>query len=192
MIAKEKVIFWILLPVLVAGVSVGINVQEKKKASTDEFLRGIESVTSKAKVKKTAVKDNWDIEGLKAQDKSEDYSALLERNIFFRPVDELKAKTQGDIIPLKKEEPPKPVFVYKGRMMVGSNIIVIIQDRNTGKSFSVKEGDTTDDFTVLSIEDNEVRLKGKNGEEISVSTVKEEKKEENMGKEPDSGTEGLK
>ena len=178
MMAKEKLIFWMLLPVLAAVIFIGVNVQERKKASTDEFLKDIESVTAKAKSKKNTVKDAWDIEGLKKQAAAGDYPSLMEGSIFFRPVSEAKPEGRQEAIPLKQEEPPKPVFVYKGRMMLGSKVIVIIEDQNTGKSFSVKEGDTTGDFTVLSIGEKEIRIKKKDGEEVTVSTVKEEKKEE--------------
>ena len=178
MIAKEKAIFWILLPVLVVTIVIGFNTQEKKRQLSDEFLKDIESVTEKAKAKKKAAKDNWDIEGLKKQETSEDYPALMERSIFFRPVSEVKDEGDGDVIPLKEEEPKKPMFVYKGRMMLGARVIVIIEDQNTGKSFSVKEGDMAGDYTVLSIDGKEIRLRKKDGEEITISTVKEERKEE--------------
>ncbi|MEK6733423.1 MAG: hypothetical protein AABY55_07330 [Candidatus Omnitrophota bacterium] len=188
MIIKEKLIFFILAPVLAAVILIGFNLQEKKKESAGDFLKDIEAVTEKARAKKKAAKDSWGIEGLKKQDTAEDYVALAERNIFFRPVSEMTTENKEDIIPLKEEEPPKPVFVYKGRMMLGAKVIVIIQDQNTGKSFSVKEGDLAGDYTVMSVDDKEVRLKKKDGEEIAISTVKEEKKE---SKKDDVG-EGLK
>ena len=191
MMAKEKLIFWMLLPVLAAVIFIGVNVQERKKASTDEFLKDIESVTAKAKSKKNTVKDAWDIEGLKKQAAAGDYPSLMEGSIFFRPVSEAKPEGRQEAIPLKQEEPPKPVFVYKGRMMLGSKVIVIIEDQNTGKSFSVKEGDATGDFTVLSIGEKEIRIKKKDGEEVTVSTVKEEKKEEKEEGLPDK-SEGAK
>lgn len=173
MIIREKIIFWFLLSVLAVTIFIGINVQEKKKQSSDEFLKDIASVTEKAKAKKKAAKDKWDIEGLNRKESLEDYSTLMERNIFFKPVSEVKDENKADIIPLKEEEPKKPVFVYKGRMMLGAKVIVIIEDQNTGKSFSVKEGDAAGDFTVLSIDEKEIRLKKKDGEEIAISTVKE-------------------
>jgi hypothetical protein len=77
------------------------------------------------------------------------------------------------VVPLKEEEPKKPVFDYKGRRRLGNKVIVIIEDQNTGKSFSVKEGDTTDGFTVLSIGEKEITLRKKDGEEISIPTVKD-------------------
>lgn len=175
--AKEKVIFWLLLPILAAGVIIGVDIQKKKKQSADEFLKDIESVAEKAKAKKKTVKDDWDIEGLKKQETPEDYSILMERDIFVRLASIAENKDEREIIPLKQEEPKKPAFVYKGKMMLGPKVIVIIEDQNTGKSFSVKEGDTAGDFTVLSIDDKEIRLKKKDGEEIVISTVKEEKKE---------------
>jgi len=177
MIIREKLILWILLPALVAIVAIGINVQEKKKQSSDEFLKGIESVTEKAKAKKKIAMDILDLDGLKRQVSSEDYSFLIGRGIFFRPVSEVKNEKKEGIVTLKEEEPKKPMFIYKGRMNLGGRVIVIIEDDNTGKSFSVKEGDTTDYFTVLSIGEKEILLKKKDGEEIAVSMVKEQKKE---------------
>lgn len=173
MIIREKLISLLLLPVLAAIIIIGINVQEKKKLASDEFLKDIESVTEKAKAKKKIAADNWDMDSLKKHQTSEDYSFLIERGIFSKPVSETPDEKKEVIISLKEEEPKKPVFVYKGRMALGDRIIVIIEDKNTGKSFSVKEGDTTDNFTVLSIGEKEIRLKKKDGEEIAVSTVKE-------------------
>ncbi len=66
------------------------------------------------------------------------------------------------------------MYAYKGRMMVGNKVIVIIEDQNTGKSLSVKEGDTAGGFTVLSIGEKEIRIRKKDGEEIAISTVKED------------------
>ena len=191
MIIRGKLIFWILLPVLAAIITIGINVQEKKKQSSDEFLKDIESVTEKAKAKKKIAMNNLDLDGLKKQSVSEDYSFLIEKGIFFRPVSEVKNERKEDIVTLKEEEPKKPMFVYKGRMNIGGRVIVIIEDDNTGKSFSVKEGDATDNFTVLSIDEKEIRLKKKDGEEIAVPTVKEEKKEEKVrdSKEPEGSNE---
>ncbi|MBU1912531.1 MAG: hypothetical protein KKB22_03245 [Candidatus Omnitrophica bacterium] len=177
MIIKEKIIFLALLPVLIGTLVIGMKTQETKKKSTGEFLKDIESVTEKAKAKKKAAKDSWDIDGLKKQETMDDYLALAERDIFSRPVSEVKEETKGDIIPLR-EEPKKPLFVYKGRMTLGARVIVIIEDQNTGKSFSVKEGDSAGEFIVVSIGDKEVLLRKNSGEEIVISTAKEEKKEE--------------
>lgn len=119
-----------------------------------------------------------DLETVKTEGTLDDYSGILERNIFFRPVSEVKLVDKGEVIALKKEEPIRPAFSYKGRMMVGSNLIVIIEDQNTGKSISIKEGDTTGDLSIVAIGEKEIRLKKKDGEEIVLSTIKEAKKEE--------------
>mgnify|MGYP001592037145 CR=1 FL=1 len=178
MIIKDKIIFLALLPVLIGTLVIGMKTQEAKKKSTGDFLKDIESVTEKAKAKKKTVKDSWDIDGLKKQETMEDYPALEERDIFSRPVSEVKEGPKGDIIPLREEEPKKPLFVYKGRMTLGARVIVIIEDQNTGKSFSVKEGDSAGEFAVVSIGGKEILLRKNSGEEIVISTVKEEKKEE--------------
>jgi hypothetical protein len=178
MIIREKIIFWVLLPILFVTIIVGFKLQEKKRQSSDEFLRDIESVTEKAKAKKKTAADIRDIDGLKEQEASEEYSFLVERGIFLKPVSEVKDDKKTDIMPLKEEELKKPAFIYKGRMTLGDKVIVIIGDENTGKSFSVKEGDTADDFTVLSIDEKEIRIRKKDGEEVVIATVKEEKKKE--------------
>lgn len=180
MIIREKLISGLLLPLLIATIAIGINAQEKKKKTSDEFLKDIESVTETAKAKKKITADSWDMEGLKKLETPEDNSFLAERGIFSKPVSEVKDEKKEGIVLLKEEEPKKPRFVYKGRMALGDKIIVIIEDENTGKSFSVKEGDSAGDFTVLSIDEKEIRLRKKDGEEVAVSTVKEEKKEEKV------------
>jgi len=188
MIIKEKIIFLALLPVLIATLVIGAKTQEAKKKSTGEFLKDIESVTEKAKAKKKVARDNWDIDGLKKQETMEDYSALAERDIFSRPVSEVREETKRDLIPLK-EEPKKPLFVYKGRMTLGARIIVIIEDQSTGKSFSVKEGDSAGEFVVVSIGDKEILLRKNSGEEIVISTVKEENKETTAKKDAEDSDE---
>ncbi|MFA5388136.1 MAG: hypothetical protein WC312_00075 [Candidatus Omnitrophota bacterium] len=176
MIIREKLIFWFTLPLLAAVIAAGINMQEKKRQSSDEFLQDIEAVTEKARAKKKTAETIPDIDGLKAQEAIEDYALLMERGIFSKPVSETGEEKEEAVV-LKKEEPEKPMFVYKGRMTLGDKVIVIIQDESTGKSFSVKEGDVTEGFTVLRVGEKEIMLKKKDGEEVMVPTVKEEKKE---------------
>lgn len=189
MIIKEKLIFWILLPIFAGIIVIGVNVQEKKKLATNEFLKDIESVTEKARAKKKVVLDNWDLNELKKQATLEGHSFLIERDIFLKPVSETKDEKKEEVVSLKEEVPKKNLFIYKGRMRLGDRIIVIIEDENTGKSFSVKEGDTVDNFTVLKIGEKEIQLKKKDGEEILIPTVKEE-----VGVKPptiDNGLEGI-
>ncbi|MBU4201665.1 MAG: hypothetical protein KKB85_00760, partial [Candidatus Altiarchaeota archaeon] len=81
-----------------------------------------------------------------------------------------------EVIPLK-EEPKGPIFKYKGRVMMGSTVMVIIEDHGTGKSTFVKEGDMVGDFMVLRIDDKEVALKKRGGEEVILSTVKKQREE---------------
>jgi len=177
MIIRGKLISGLLLLLLIATIVIGINAQEKKKKTSDEFLKDIESMAETAKAKKKITADSWDMEGLKKLETPEDNSFLAERGIFSKPVSEVKDEKKEGIVFLKEEEPKKPKFVYKGRMTLGDRIIVIIEDENMGKSFSVKEGDSAGDFTVLSIDKKEIRLRKKDGEEIAVSMVKEQKKE---------------
>lgn len=176
MIMKEKFIFWFLLLVLIAAFITGILSQEKKKAQAEAFIREIEAATEKAKVKKKSQKYDWDIDSIKTSQTIDNYASFIKKDVFFRKAVEALVKPNKDeIIPLKVEEPKKPMFVYKGRIMMGSQVMVIIEDQGTGKSYSVKEGDRVGNFSVLSIDDKEVRLKNKEGKEIILATVKKEK-----------------
>ena len=188
MLIKEKIIFLALLVILIGSLAFGFYSQGNKKEATKEFLQEMEALTEKAKIKKRLSKDAWDLEKVKVKELQEDYEALIKRSIFFREAQEAKVKNVEVAIPLKEEEPKKPVFIYKGKMMVGTKVMVIIEDQGTGKSFSVQEGDMVGDFSVLSIDEKEVRLKKSDGEEIALSTIKkekEEKKDESKEKKPE-------
>lgn len=172
MIIKEKLIFWPLLTALIVSFGIGFYSQDKKKADTDDFMKDIEIATEKARVKKKAFKDIWDIAVLTSEDSLDNYEGLLKRNIFGRIVTESDVKKE-EVIPLE-EGPKKPAFIYKGRIMLGSKVMVIIEDEGTGKSYSVQEGGLVGDYVVLMVGEKDVLLKNKDGEEILLQTVKKE------------------
>jgi hypothetical protein len=58
--------------------------------------------------------------------------------------------------------------------MMGSKVMVIIEDQGTGKSSFVREGDMIGDFLVSGIDEDRVVLKKKDGEEVILNVVKEE------------------
>lgn len=170
----------IFLPLLAIfiGISLfGFLSQGARKEAKDELLRDIEQATKKSAVEKKAfLKDRWNFDSLTAVDTIDGYRFLLERSPFFRVVTEQKLKTKEAIT--LKEEPKKPLFKYKGRVMMGSKVMVIIEDQGTGKSSFVQEGDMVGDFLVLRVDEKEVALKKKGGEEIVLSAVKKEVKKE--------------
>lgn len=170
---KEKIIFWPLLAVFIGILIFGSLSQERKKEATKDLLQDIELATKKSKAKIGAQKDKRDFESVKVADTTEGYSVLLKRSPFFRVSAEPKVKNI-EAIPVK-EEPKKPVLKYKGRIMMGEKVKVVIQDEGTGKSFFVQEGDMVGDFLVLRIDEKEVALKKKGGEEVVLRAVKEEK-----------------
>ncbi|MFA4990988.1 MAG: hypothetical protein WC569_00205 [Candidatus Omnitrophota bacterium] len=185
MITKEKVIFWLLVIGLAISLAVGLNSQEKKKTEADEFMKDMQSATEKAKARKKAFKDIWDTAVLKSEDSLDGGEPLLRRNIFGKLVTEDTAAKKPEIIPLEEEAPRKPVLVYKGRITLGSKVMVIIEDEGTGKSYSVQEGDKVADYIVSSVGDREVRLKKDDGEELVLGTVRKEKEEELSEKGPE-------
>ncbi len=188
MMLKEKIIFWPLLAVFIGLMIFGLGSQGKKKEATEELLKDIELATKKTMAKKKAAEEKWDFDEIRAVDILAAYKLLLERSPFFKVRPEGEVVEKVEVIPLK-EEPKEPFFKYKGRVMMGSTVMVIIEDHGTGKSSFVKEGDMVGDFMVLRIDDKEVALKKRDGEEIILSTVKkqrEEKKEvEEVGDEKD-------
>ncbi|MBU4312843.1 MAG: hypothetical protein KJ706_09025 [Candidatus Omnitrophica bacterium] len=189
MITKEKIIFWPLLAIAIGVFIFGFISQGKKKEALDGLLKDIELATKKSKAKKKAlIKDKWDFEDVKVKEEMSAYDLLLKRSPFFKVVPEGKVKSVEPIV-VEKEEPMEPLFKYKGRVMMGEKVMVVIEDQGTGKSYFAKEGDTIGDFLVSSIDDKEVVLHKKGGDEIVLSVAK--KKQEEQGKEKDEETDDL-
>ncbi len=169
---KEKMIFWPLLGVFIAILIFGLTSQGKREEAAEELLQDIELMTKRSMAKKKATKRSWDLDGMRIVDVLDSYRVLLERSPFFRVASQEEIKEIKT--PPLKEEPKEPVFKYKGRVMMGSEVMVIIEDQSTGKSSFVKEGDMVGDFLVLRIDEKEVVLKKSGGEEVVLSAVKKE------------------
>ncbi|MDP8230338.1 MAG: hypothetical protein P9L93_04455 [Candidatus Gorgyraea atricola] len=175
MIIKEKIIFLLLLVVSIVILIFGFGSQGKKKEATRELMKDIELATKKSKAKKKAeLKDRWDFSAIKAFDKLTAYNVLLKRSPFFKVMTEGGVKKAEPIA--VKVEKKEPIFKYKGKVTMGSKIMVVIEDQGTGKSFFAKEGDMVGDFLVSSIDEKEVVLKKRGGEELVLSAAKKEKK----------------
>lgn len=171
MIAKEKIIFWPLVVIFIGILFFGFISQGKNEEAAKELLKEIESATKKSKAKNKVQESKWDLEAVKAANTADSYALLLKRSPFFKVVDEKEASTAEPIV-VEKEEPKEAILKYKGKVMMGSKVMVVIEDQGTGKSFFVKEGDMVGDFLVLRIDDKEVALKKKGGEEVVLSAVK--------------------
>lgn len=184
MIVKEKLIFWPLAAVFIGMLVFGFVSQGNKEEATKDLLKEIEVATKKSRAKKKAQEDKLDVKMVKAEDNLDTYELLLKRSPFFRVRDASEIK-KVERIPLKKEEPKKVILKYKGRAMMGSKVMVVIEDEGTGKSFFVQEGDMIGDFLVVTIDEKEVALKKKGGEEIILNSSKkeQEKKEKKASEE---------
>lgn len=183
MFIKEKLIFWVLLVIFAGGVVFGFYALSAKKEATQEFLDDIEKAAQEAKAKSKVQKGIVDMSMIEKKDDLADYSSLIERSIFNK-AGAVKEDAAGgeEVISLPvEEEKPQPKFVYKGKMSIGNKDMAIIEDKTTGKSYSVKEGDLVADCVVASIGGKEVVLKKKDGEEIIISTLKKEGAEEKSG-----------
>ena len=170
---KERLIFWPLLTVFIAILAFGFFSQGTKKKAAKELLQEIQFATKKSMAKKESTKKTWDMSKIKTLDMVDGYEAILKRNPFFRIVTEKKVK-KVEVIPLEKK-PKKPLFKYKGRVMMGSKVMVIIEDEGTGKSSFLQEGETVGDFKVVHIDEQEVTLRQSDGKEIVLKSSKEEK-----------------
>jgi type II secretory pathway component PulC len=189
---KEKLIFWPLLAVFIGILIFGFLSQGQKEEATKGLLEEIELASKKSKAKMKAQKDKWDIDAVKALDIIDVYNLLLKRSPFFRVGDDAKPK-KVELVPVK-EEPKKSILKYKGKAIMGSKVMVVIEDEGTGKSYFVQEGDMVGDFLVERIDEKEIALRKKGGEEIILSAVKKEKEEEENEekKEEDKEEEGKK
>lgn len=175
MIIKEKVIFGLLLTVFVVILIIGFILQGKKQETKGLLLEDIKLAAEKVIDKKKAAEDSWDLDSIRSADSIAEYKTLLKRDIFFRVASEPKTR-KVEAIPLK-EEPKKILFRYKGKVMIGTQVMVIIEDEGTGKSFFVKAGDMVGDFRVVRVDEKEVVLKKQGGEEIILGVVKKEAEE---------------
>jgi len=169
---KEKIIFWPLVAVFIGVLIFGFFSQDKKKEATQELLQDIELATKKSRAKKKAqLKDMWDFDIIKTQDVAGDYEALLERSPFFRVRHEPLVVVEP--LPVKAEK-KELILKYKGRVVMGEKVMVVIEDQGTGKSHFVEVGDKVGDFEVLRISEKEVALQKKGGEEIVLKAKKEQ------------------
>jgi hypothetical protein len=172
MIIREKIIFWPLTAVFAGILILGFTSQGNKKAAVEELMQDIELATNKSKARIKEDMNKPDFTNIKKMDDIGDYKLLLKRSPFFRVRPEEKAK-KPEPIPVK-EPPKKAILKYKGRVMMGSKVMVIIEDQGTGKSSFVREGDMIGDFLVSGIDEDRVVLKKKDGEEVILNVVKEE------------------
>lgn len=150
----------------------GLTSQGNKKAAVEELMQDIELATKKSKAKIKEEKDKWDFVKIMAADEIDSYKPLIKRSPFFRVRDEEKVKKAE---PVQIKEPPKKaVLKYKGRVMMGSKVTVVIEDQGTGKSFFVQEGDVVGDFLVSKIDEKRVVMKKKGGEELILNAVRKD------------------
>jgi len=184
---KEKIIFWPLLAVFMGIVIFGLTSHSKRKEATKDLLKEIELATKKSMIKKKGSRDKQKIADVKTTDTLENYKLLIKRSPFFRVSDETKVIKTKKVISVKEPEPKKAILKYKGKVMMGSKVMVVIEDQGTGKSFFVQEGDMVGDFLVVTIDEKEVSLKKKGGEEIVLSAAKKEEPKKETEEEKDTG-----
>ncbi len=175
MMVKEKIIFWPLLGLLTGVLAFGVFSRGDTKKATEELSREIDKAMEMNASESKRAKILWDVENLKDKDMTSNYKEITERGPFFRIVSEIKP-VKKEAVPVKKVE-KKPLFKYKGRVMMGEKVMVIIENQGTGKSSFVKEGDVIGDFLIMSITEQEVMLRKKGGEEIVLRAEKKKDKE---------------
>jgi hypothetical protein len=182
MMIREKMIFWPLAAVFTGILILGFTSQGNKKSAVEELMRDIELATKKSKARIKEDMNKLDFAKIKGIDDIGDYKLLLKRSPFFRVRPEEKAK-KTEPIPVK-EPPKKAILKYKGKVVMGSKVMVIIEDQGTGKSSFAQEGDMIGDFLVSGIDEARVVLKKKDGEEVILNVVKKEDGQK-RGKEED-------
>ncbi len=177
MIVKEKLIFWTLLIIFIGILGFGFFSQGNRKQATKGLLQDIELAAKKSIAKnKPALSGRRAFDRIMAMDTMNGYKTLLKRSPFFRPGSKPKAMPVEPVV--IEEGPKEPILKYKGKVVMGSKIMVVIEDQGTGKSYFVKEGDMVGDFVVLRLDEDEVALKKKGGEEIVLTAAKKKEEKE--------------
>ncbi|MBI3323744.1 MAG: hypothetical protein HYZ92_00500 [Candidatus Omnitrophica bacterium] len=77
--------------------------------------------------------------------------------------------------PIAAPAPLAPVFVYKGRVLMGAKTRAVLQDANTKKTSFVEEGQQVAGFQVVAITEEEVTLSNhETGEQVTVHLATKE------------------
>ena len=166
---KEKYIFFTLL-VIALGLLIGgrMNKGERLKISAKE--QALEKRLKQAAQRKLLLPQEIDINKVQDLVAFSHYEGMLKRSPFFK-VQRKQAKASNLKAAVLSVEDSTPVFLYKGKILSGKGMVVIIEQTRTGETLMVAKGENIDGYKVLDITDTGVILSKKGEENIVLKTI---------------------
>ena len=160
---KEKLIFLALLSILIL-VGVFWVLSPPRKVVVQQEVVLPEGPSRHPEVEMVKL----DIAKLETIKPLADYKSILTRSPFFKfvpPPPEVAPgmEMEGVPVPKKREQ-----FVYKGRVVIGEDVKVIIEEVESGEVYFVGKGDKVSDYMLSEVSEKEVVLRASDGREIKL------------------------
>lgn len=166
---REKYIFFTLCTIALV-LLIGASVGKKTENEIGPKERALDKKTKRLSAKKIALPEKIDIEKVQDLIAFSSYEGMLKRSPFSKVKLKQPKPTQAKRAVLPVEE-STPEFLYKGKIVAGNRLVVIIEETRTGRVSMVSKGDTVDGYKVLDILDTEVILSKKGEENIVLQTI---------------------
>lgn len=162
---KEKLVFWTLLGILIL-VGVFWVVSPPRKVVVQQEVVLPEGPSRHPEVEMVKL----DIAKLETIRPLADYKSILTRSLFFKfvpPPPEvapgMEMEVEGVPVPKKREQ-----FVYKGKVVIGEDVKVIIEEVESGEVYFVGKGDKVSDYKLFEVSEKEIVLLASDGREIKL------------------------
>lgn len=166
---KEKYIFFILL-IVALGLLMSTKIGRVTKGTVSSEELAIESKLKRAAKRQLTAPEKIDIERIQNLVGFTSYEALVKRSPFFKaqPKQTKVAERKVEVLPVEEKTPK---FLYKGKIVAGNRLVVIIEQPRSGEVFMVSKGESLDGYKVLDIADTEVILSKTGEENIVLKTI---------------------
>ncbi len=166
---KEKYIFFTLL-IVAAGMLLSSAAGRKSKGEISAEERVLENKLRQAQKRQFALPPEINIDRIQNLVAFSYYEGMLRRSPFFQAQPrEGTAGAASSAVALLEETAPK--FIYKGKMVLGERLVVLIEQTRLDEVVMVSQGDNIAGYKVLDITDTEVILSKEGEEDIVLNTV---------------------
>ncbi|MBN1794613.1 MAG: hypothetical protein JW844_06580 [Candidatus Omnitrophica bacterium] len=165
---KEKLIFWVLVPLLIGVIMYKIYEFKDAGDISPQLMKEQETIKQ---MKRTQLPKAPELDLAAAQGVRPftDYAHLIQEGPFFPVVVEGEKPAMKEIIKVELL-PRKTVFIYRGISVVKGREVVALESADEGEVFFVGVGDEINQYTVTDITDMEVIIT--DGEEdISIKRI---------------------
>jgi len=166
---KEKYIFFTLLIVALVML-IGSGIGKGAKAEIGAQEKALEKRLKQVGQRQLTLPEKIDLDKLQNLIAFSYYEGMWKRSPFLKvqPKRAQAAKAESVLLPVEEKT---PVFVYKGKIVTGKRLVVIIEQTRLGETFMVSTGENIDGYKVLDITDTEVILSKKGTEDIILKTI---------------------